>query len=494
MKRNRILLYTATLSLLITSCKKDEWLNPKPTTVITDLTVFDTPDRILNQVNGLYANLKTGNFLGNWYQIVSEIRTGEFHCTNMNAATGSAAYSMLTQSTTSEVEDIWNAGYQVINKCNVFLKGLDEKGSTVIDEDLANTYRAEARFVRAVSYYYLLQLYARPYWDGNGSKPGLPLRLKANVSGGNYDLARSTVGETYAQILEDLNFAEDNLKSVHSSAFLNTTRAHKNSAIAFKTRVYLSMRDYSKVIVEANKLVPINGPYATTSGVTNKLEASYADIFKAPYTSSESIFSLPFTNNDSPGPALARYFLPGTGDGGSSSSNGAGEYSLNKVEGVVSSTIWSSTDSRRALTITGPRTNKIWLSKFYQASPHIDYAPIIRYSEVLLNLAESISRTSNTIDARSIALFNAVYGRSNAGARIQASLFVDVNDYWNRILEERRIEFLGEGIRGGDIMRLGLSFPAKSQHAFGTISASDPAYIFPIPNRELTLNNLMVNN
>lgn len=495
MKRYKhILLYAASASVLFTACKKDEWLHPQPTTVITDLTAFDTPERIANQVNGLYANLKTGNFLGSWYQIISEIRTSEFHCTNMNGATGSAAYSMLAQSTTNEVGDIWTAGYQIINKCNVFIDGLDNGGDAKIDAALANSYRAEAKFIRAVSYYYLLQLYARPYWDGNGAKPGLPLRLKGNISSGNYDLARSSVAETYAQILEDLNFAEQNLQSQHSSAFLNTTRAHKNSAIAFKTRVYLSMQDYENVIKEANKIVSTNAPFVASSGVENKLEASIANVFKSPYQTTESIFSLPFTSNDRPGPALGNYFLPGTGDGGTATSNGAGEYSLNKVEGVVSSPIWASTDERRGLTITGPRTGKIWLSKFHQASPFLDYAPIIRYAEVLLNLSEALTRSNNTIDSRALALLNAVYTRSNPGKSLTSSSFATVQDFWNRILEERRIEFLGEGIRNGDIMRLGLTFPAKSQHAFGAVAPSDPAYIFPIPNTELVLNNLMQNN
>lgn len=495
MKRYKnILLYTASATLLFTSCKKDEWLHPQPTTVITDLTAFDTPDRILNQVNGLYANLKTGNFLGNWYQIISEIRTSEFHCTNMNGATGSAAYSMLAQSTTNEVGDIWTAGYQVINKCNVFLDGLDNGGDQKIDASLANVYRAEARFIRAVAYYYLLQLYARPYWDGNGSKPGLPLRLKGNVSSGNYDLVRSSVAETYQQILADLDFAEQNLQQNHNSAFLNTTRAHTNSAIAFKTRVYLSMQDYDNVIKEANKIVSSGSPFVANTGVSNKLEESIELVFKSPYQTDESIFSLPFTSNDRPGPAISNYFLPGAGDGGTSTSNGAGEYSLNKVEGVVSSPVWDENDKRRALTITGPRTGKIWLSKFYQASPFLDYAPVIRYAEVLLNLSEAISRSNKNIDVRSLALLNAVYSRSNPGKYLTSSEFATVQDFWNRIVEERRIEFLGEGVRNGDIMRLGLDFPAKSQHSFGAVSPSDPAYIFPIPNTELVLNNLMQNN
>lgn len=495
MKSSKSIILCATgLTLLFSSCKKEEWLNPQPKTLITDVTAFSTPERILSQVNGLYASMKTSSYLGSWYTIISDVRTGEFHCSNMNAATGSTMYSMLPQTTTSDVNDIWVALYASINKINVFLDNMDNGGDAVLDANVANNYRAEARLIRGITYYYLLQFYARPYWDGNGSKPGLPLRLKGNTGPGNYDLARSSVADTYKQVLADLDFAEQNLPNNYSSAFLNTTRAHKNSAIALKTRVYLSMRDYAKVIAEANKLVPASAPFVASSGVGNKLEANFVDIFKSPYSSNESIFSMPFTNNDAPGSALSRYYLPGTGDGGTATSNGAGEYSLNKVEGIYSSPLWVDTDARKSLTKIGTKTGKAWLTKFNQASPYIDYAPVIRYSEVLLNLSEAIARTTNTVDPRSLALLNAVYGRSNQGSTLSASSFANVNAYLNRIIEERRIEFVGEGIRNGDIMRLGLTIPAKSQHAIAAVPTDDPAYILPIPSNELILNNLMDNN
>lgn len=495
MKASKSIIALATgISLVFVGCKKEEWLNPKPKTLLTDDTAFSTPERILNQVNGLYAGMKAQRYLGSWYTLISDVRTGEFHCSNMNAATGATMYSMLAQTTTSDVSNIWRDLYAAINKTNVFLEGLDNVGEDVLEADVASQYRAEARLIRAVTYYYLLQFYARPYWDGDGSKLGLPLRLTGNTGPGNYDLKRSTVAETYDQVLNDLDYAEQHLPDSYSSAFLNTVRAHKNTAIALKTRVYLSMRNYPKVIEEANKIVPATAPFIAKTGVSNKLEDDITNVFKSPYTSPESIFSMPFTNNDAPDEALSRHYLPGTGDGGTGSSNGAGEYSLNKVEGIYASSLWSEKDARRKMIITGTKTGKAWLSKFYQASPYIDYIPVIRYAEVLLNLSEAIARNTNTVDARSLALLNAVYSRSNAGTELMAGGFVNPEDYMDRIVEERRIEFLGEGIRNGDLMRLGLNIPAKSQHSIAAIPPDDPNYILPIPSSELLLNNEMENN
>lgn len=491
----KYILYTSLAAMTLVGCKKSEWLNPVPSRLITDETAFSSPERISNQVNGLYANLKGTNLYGSWGVLLSDIRTGEFHSSNMNAANGATVFSMLTQTTTADVENVWIAGYLAINKVNVFLAGLETKGKALIAPEIYNQYVAEARLIRATAYYVLLQLYARPYWDGNGAKPGLPLRLSPNLGPGNYDLARSSVADTYKQILDDLTFAEGNLPENYSSAALNTTRAHKNTAIALKSRVYLSMGNFNNVIEEANKLVSLTAPFIAPSGVKHKLAADIGEVFKAPYTSEESIFSMPFTSNDAPGLSLPRYYLPGIADGGTSTSNGAGDYSLNQVEGIWASSLWEASDRRRVLfTKIGASTGRPWLFKYYQASPHLDYVPVIRYSEVMLNLAEALARKSQSIDSRSLALFNAVYARSNPGKSFQSGDFATLQAYLDRMIEERRIEFLGEGIRNGDIMRLGLTIPSKVKQAIPQVLPTEPNYIFPIPSSELLLNNLMENN
>lgn len=491
-KRLLMLTLIATL-LFVQSCKKSEWLNPEPSTLITDETAFSTPERIANQVNGLYAKFKADRFWGSWYLIASDIRAGDFLCTNLNAATGAITYQMLTQTTTEDVTNIWQYGYVAINTCNVFIDGINARGADVLTDEVAQNYTAEARLLRAVAYYSLLQLYARPFLDGQGSKPGLLLRLTGNTAPGNYDLARSTTQETYQQILADLDFAEEHLPTEYNTAFLNTTRAHRNTAIALKTRVYLSMQAYDQVISEANKIVSTAAPFSASEGVKHALESNIQAVFKSPYTTNESIFSMPFTNNDAPGQSLPRYYLPGTADGGTSTSNGAGEYSLNP-NGIVANVAWKENDARRAFIKRGTRSGKYWLFKFSQASPYTDYVPVIRYAEVLLNLSEAIARSTQQIDERSLALLNTVRHRSDASTTFQRGSFSSVNAFLDAIVEERQIEFLGEGIRNADIMRLGLTIPAKTQHAVPAIAPSSQNYIFPISSDELILNNLMENN
>ncbi|WP_197286270.1 hypothetical protein [Pedobacter sp. PACM 27299] len=60
------------------------------------------------------------------------------------------------------------------------------------------------------------------------------------------------------------------------------------------------MGKYPEVILEANKIVPAAAPFKATSGVANDMQADITTVFKAPYTTTESIFSLPMSTSASP--------------------------------------------------------------------------------------------------------------------------------------------------------------------------------------------------
>lgn len=471
--------------VLGTGCQKSN-LNPVPTTSISDLSAFDSPARIEGQVRGIYATIKNAGMYGGRYQIFNDIRGGDFMNDRTNVVTGYDIWSYTpSNGSANSVEALWGRAYYAINLANVFIDGMAAKGTSVVGDALSKNYLGEARFLRAMCYYAMLQYYARPYWDGNGSKPGVPLRLKGNTSSDDYNAARNTVAEVYAQILDDLNFAEQNLPLSYSSATLNTTRAHRNTAIAMKTRVYLSMQQYANVITEANKIVSASAPFTATTGVAHALQANVTNVFKTPYTTTESIFSMPFSSVETPGTQnqLGYYYLPAAINGGN------GEYSLLST-GIVSNAGWLATDLRRTLVVTSG--GKQYLAKFPGAAPFTDWAPVIRYAEVLLNLAEARVRSTNTIDVQAIALLNSIRSRSDAITIFAPGSFADANALLDAIMTERRIELLGEGFAGSDLTRLGLALPAKP--GVNSIPASGQQYIWPIPSSELLLNSLMTDN
>ena len=467
--------------LTLNSCTDDNALSPVNQTRISDANAFETPERALQQVLGMYGAVKTGNFMGGRYFVYQDVRGEEFNNERANLVTNLSTWNFLLNSSTQEVQNLWGAAYLAINRCNIVI---DNINVTPISAALKSQYTAEAKFLRALSYFSLVTLYARPHWDGNGSKPGVPLRLSSVTSSGNSNLVRSSVNAVYNQIMSDLNDAEAALPLTYTNPYDRTTRAHRNTAIALKTRVLLSKRDYPGVISEANKIVSANGPFTSTTGSTNSLVPSIASAFAATATTNENILSYAFTALDSPGTQnwLGFYWSTLNGNGG--------EYSLLPTS-IISNTGWKTTDSRRGFNaIVGGKT--YLQTKWSGGAAAVEYMQAIRYAEVMLNLSESIARSTNSVDARAVALLNAIRQRSDATTTFTVSSFATTQDLLNQIAIERRIELLGEGFRSLDIMRLGQDFPAKG--GVGAVSSTNNEYIWPIPQNELLYNKLATPN
>jgi starch-binding outer membrane protein, SusD/RagB family len=477
--KNKIIILALTAGLFF-SCNKSK-LDPNPQADLPATEAFSTAARAQQQVNGMYVMLKSSFFFGSRFVVYGDVRGEDFLNRTANGVTGLQTWNFSATPATNEVQYVWRDAYACINQCNIVLERI---GEAPIADALKNQYKGEARTLRALSYWGLLTMYAKPYADGNGANPGVPLRVTAEYSTGNNSMARATVAEVYTQILADLNFAETNLPLNNGSAELNTTHAHRNTAIALKTRMLLAMGRTADVITEADKLVPAAAPYQAATGVAHRLEANVASVYAPPYNSLESILSMPFTTLDLPGTqnGLANYYMPGP--------VGALDYTLNTAAaGIVSNASWKATDARRAFVgVSGAST--VW--RKFPSNPHTDYVPVIRYAEVLLNLAEARVRQTNTVDTRAIDLLNAVHRRSDNTTTYVAGDFATPAALLAQIAIERRIEFLGEGLRNFDIMRTLQAFPAKGTAP--VVASNANAYIWPIPQSELFSNPVAAQN
>jgi len=476
------------MTFLLGGCSKEN-LNPVPQTLLGEAQAFDTKDRVVGQVNGMYASVKSGAFLGGRFYVYLDIRAENFFPKSTNLVTNYATWNHNVLSTTNEVQGLWNSIYASINAINIFLEGLNAnwtsgKLTTIITETEYNQYLSEALTLRAISYFSLLQLYAQPYNKNAGASPGVPLRLQAEKTGANNDLARSTVAEVYTQILEDLNDAEPGAINAYSTALLNTTRIHKNTIIAFKTRVYINMNNFPAVKTEAAKIVPAAAPFVAPSGHPHQLSSSFAAIWNSPYTLPESIFSMPFTETNTAGTqnSKAHYNHPSSSE----------SYYLNRTAQAF--TALNDADARKVQFQTGVvnSVTEYFVGKWRSFTPQIDYAPVIRYAEVLLNYAEALVRDGGTVTQQAVDLLNAVRTRSfPAGAYVLGD-FADAAAFRAAIMLERNIEFLGEGFRNMDLARNMMALPGKG--TVPAIQTTDPNYIWPIPENEMIFNKLMIQN
>jgi starch-binding outer membrane protein, SusD/RagB family len=470
----KLALITLPLVVSVSSCKKD-FLESVPELSLSDANAFDTPERVAAQINGLYASAKSGSFLGGRYQIYNDIRAEEFINRTSNNVTGYNVFQGTQNASDTYIGNMWIQAYLTINRINLFLDGLEANSSKLSPELYAN-YKGEAKFLRGLCYFSLVQIFANPYSVDGGASPGLPLRLTPETSTANNGMPRSSVAEVYTQILKDLNEAETELPATYTTPLLRTTRAHKNTAIALKTRVNLVKGDYAGVIAEGNKLVSANAPFTTpvAANAPHALQSNVVNVFRAPYTTSESILSFPMADTNAPGTQnqIGYYFNVGNI-----------EFYLNRAApGILANTQFGAIDARRTgLTTVYAPLNMTVSTKFSGVSPYVDFVPVIRYAEVLLNLAEAEALAGNPV--RALALLNAVHSRSDATISIGV---LTPPALLTAILTERRIELLAEGFRANDLLRKGADIPAVG--AGGNIASSDPRYVFSIPLSETNSN------
>lgn len=489
--RNIYKISVALILLLTIGCSK-EFLDPIPQTSLSDLSVFDNKDRVVAQVNGMYAAVKAGWYLGGRYEAVGDMRGDNFIPLSNNSYVNFNTWNHLEISATMEVNDIWNQIYASINVINVFMDGLKTnwdggKLKTIISQDEYNQYMSEALGLRAMCYFDLVRLYAKPYIQNSGDNPGVPLRLKAEKSAAGNDLARSSVAEVYTQILADLDAAEPLAISTYGDDKLNTTRIHKNTIIALKTRVLLTKGDWAGVLTESAKIVSSAAPFAAPTGVANTLTANWSSIWTA-NTTKESIFSMPNTdiNNGGGQSAIVWYFSKDSGE---------------SVYLIATSPVYAAmdpTDIRRSsmdkIPATGSEPDKYFISKYTHQTTLSDWCPVLRYAEILLSRSEAIVRNSGAVSQPAIDLLDAVRTRAFPTGAYTLASFATPADFYAAVLQERNFEFLGEGMRSFDLMRLGMDIPAKiglTMGNVGAIAASSSAYIFPIPSGELSLNKLI---
>jgi hypothetical protein len=462
-------------TLLMSACQK-KVLELQSFSQQSDESAFANADACQLSMYGVYDACQSGFYLGGavrGYPFgAAAIEQGDMRGEDMlnQAAFFQITYEATYNNASPNNQFMFETIYAMVNKANLVIDGVKNAGSKgIISAATATQYEAECRFLRAMGHHELVLNLSYPYSQGNGSAMGVIYRDFAVKDAATADAAkaikRSTVkvSDTYAKILADLDFAESNLPATPvvntSGVQIKTYRATKAAAIALKMRVKMHMGDWAGVITEGNKLVPATAPFVSPIGGWT-LNAAVDGAFSAP-TSNESIFSIRNDATDNPGVNGALPQMLGD--------PALGARGLVRVSPVIwSDPAWLCNDLRRTLlyrtnatgstAVPPPAVNAVYTIKYRDYANSSDPAPMIRYAEVLLILAEAEARNApgTTVSARGLALLNAIRNRAvtNVPDQFTAASFADKNALIAAILFERRVEFLAEGKRWGDISRL----------------------------------------
>lgn len=522
MKKNYIYLLILLFSTIAFSCE-DDVVDQEAVNKVPQDIAFDTKNRCELSVVGVYRMAQSGYYnatdqrrgypFGAASILQSEMR-GEDMVNNQAFFdfTYEATFSTVTANNTA----MWENSYACINQANLVIEGLEGAiEEEVLTEDEGNYMIGECKFIRALTYHNLLIHYARPYkHTADASHMGLPLHIKGIKNTDDVEeakkIGRSSVEDCYTRILDDLTFAENHL--TYKNGVYPITRAYSAAAVALKMRVYAHMWAYDKVIEEGSKLVVEDGGSFKSPLGNYILESDPATPFISYASNNESIFSVENseTENASVNGSLSQMI-----------STRPGARALVSLSPILYNASFVKADDKRrtSLMMQSDDDGAWYLDKYRSASQMSDYAPIIRYAEVLLTLAEAEAR-ENGLNDKSVKLLNAVRSRSTDAY----PGFADKKGLIQAILNERRIEFMGEGRRWEDIHRLALDedfttagIPAKVSYSqmmvamsedetvyeaeSGTVNPAlirpsaiayaDRRFVWPIPNSVITRNALL---
>lgn len=143
----------------------------------------------------------------------------------------------------------WSACFRSIYVCNAVLFNMKDKNYT---GEQADNIRGQALALRAFRYLDAAQIWCKAYNPQTaGTDLGLPLRLDPDM---NIPSVRSTVQQTYEQIISDLQTAIPLLLPKQISGM----RISRAAAYGLLARTYLFMGDYEKALSNTEAALNIN--------------------------------------------------------------------------------------------------------------------------------------------------------------------------------------------------------------------------------------------
>jgi starch-binding outer membrane protein, SusD/RagB family len=375
---------------------------------------------------------------------------------------------------------VWYISYKIINTANQNIESVIEGKDSKNDFLLGENY-----FLRGMAELDLLRLFAKPYSHGK-TNVGIVLRLKSTSPD---VLARATVGESYDQVVKDLEKAA---LLMQNGTDRGVEYASKEAAWALLSRVYLYMEDNSKAIQYATKVIDSN---------KYQLEATntYLALFHNTPNSKESILIVKHLLQDDKGLASlsSMYLTDKIGWGEVFQSKPLRDLMQLHTEDVRNKLVVPQLENDGKTVTLRNGIPKYFITKFsYQdgivtlSSPHI-----LRLAEIYLNRAEAYAKTNDNTKA----LEDANVIRKRAG--LSSSLYSTSNlqgasTVLGAVLQERRIELAYEGHRTMDAFRnkiaLNRNFPGVQPQT--VVNWDNARNIYFIPQDEVYSNTACTQN
>lgn len=427
----KILFILIVIPCLFISCSKD-WVDMEPTTQVPSQEAIKNLVDADYAINGIYSTLQNYEYYGARMQYYADVTGDDMQATGTNKR--SSAYYMMYTNTDNVYRSLWELPYQVIRYANNLLSQIDDLEVTPAEAAQRDNIKGQALFLRALALFDVTRVYGSTYTRDNGASFGAV--IVTEVVGPGHQPFRSTVDESYIQIIKDLTQAITLLQETKNNGKIN-----KWGAKTLLSRVYLYKGDNANALLQAEETIA--GAEANGYRLwTNEEYGSSTAAWHGEFTP-EVLFEVVNTTSDRAG-----------NDGIANLMRRSGYNDIVLTNDFLTLLEEDPDDIRHSVTLLETSsssfntTRKIYLRKYIGPDSDVRNAniPILRLSEAYLNAAEAAVKIGD--NAKAIIYLDAIVNRANPDNTV-AGTTISVD----RVLKERRKEFVGEGHRQFDALR-----------------------------------------
>ncbi|QJD97744.1 RagB/SusD family nutrient uptake outer membrane protein [Mucilaginibacter robiniae] len=467
----------ASLVVLISaqSCKKS-FLDVPVQAQTTSSTFFTSATDAAQAVNSIYANLRSFNQVAFPAIAVESMGSDDAEKgSTAGDATFMNLYDTFTETATeTQLTGFWTGLYVEINLCN---QVLDNVPNITMDASLKARYLAEAKFVRAYSYFRLVRAFG-----------GVPLRLHVPTGTDQYNISRSTAAQVYAAVEQDLTDAASVLPTSYGSD--DVGRATKGAALALHAKVAMYLKKWTDVYNYTTQVM----------GMGYSLFPNFEQLFRiANENSSESVFEIQCATISTIANASTSQYSQVQG-----ARQSGGGWGFNVPTSDLSNA-FATGDPRRDATIlyrgeTTPGGDVVLASNpnpMYNQKSYVPFTTafvsnegeaqnvrVIRYAEVLLMNAEAANELGNITQALASLEMVRARARGSNSSILPKVTTTDQSALRTAIWNERRYELAMEFDRFFDVIRQGRGAAVFGSKGFVTGKSE----LMPIPQTEIDLS------
>ncbi|MDH6304439.1 hypothetical protein M2459_001172 [Parabacteroides sp. PF5-5] len=456
------IIYSIIAGIMLTACS--DFLEESPSTGLPSEDAITTVTDLRNAVNGVAYFLSTNNSsktvrmtYASDYGIYADLKGSDFEALSSNNHAGPLSRYTVTKYDGIPY-DAYFFHYKALANVNKALEAAENLTVSNDEKTEYDNYVGELYAWRALIHFELARIFCHAPTsaaDINAANSGIVLSTEVYAT--DYIGARTTLKETYDQILKDFETALPLL-----SKGLTNGRINYWAATALRSRVHLYNGNNAAALADAKAVI------AHTDYKLYSID-EYTKVWSQTYTS-ESLFELTVTSLYNPQRNSLGYYC---------SSDGYGECAF--VEGGELLTYLQDhpEDVRSQLAETQEGANPgVYPAKYpgREGSIYANSPKVIRLADVYLIAAEAALKNGSTAEAASYV--NTLRKNRITGYTDVSSITLD------EILFERRVELFAENSMAFDYWRNKKSVVNPNA---GEIKYDDYRTILPIPQDEIDL-------